>query len=100
VTITVQVPKKSNLRVRIFAGDLEIEGIIGEKDVDLSAGNLTIAVADPAEYAHVSAWVTTGSIEAEPFRESHGGIFRSFSKSGNGKYRLVAQVGSGDLSLR
>jgi hypothetical protein len=100
VSITVQVPKKSNLRVRIFAGDVEIEGISGNKDVDLSAGNLTIAVGDPADYSHVSASVTTGSIEAEPFGESHGGMFRSFSKSGNGEYRLVAHVGSGDLSLR
>jgi hypothetical protein len=36
----------------------------------------------------------------EPFGESHGGLFRSFRKSGTGKYKLVAHVGAGELTLR
>lgn len=100
VTIVVQVPKKSNLFVRIFAGDVEVNGITGNKDIELHAGDLTIGVGDAADYARVEASVTAGSIEAEPFGESRGGLLRSFEKSGSGDYKLVAHVGAGDLTLK
>jgi hypothetical protein len=99
VSITVQVPKHSDLAVHIFAGDVEIKDIKGNKNVDLNAGNLTIDVGDAADYFHVDASVTTGNIAAAPFGESRGGLFRSFEKSGNGKYKLVAHVGAGNLTL-
>jgi hypothetical protein len=80
LTITVQVPKNSNLFVRIFAGDVEVNGITGNKDIELHAGDLTIGVGDAADYAQVKASVSTGEINAKPFGESHGGLFR-FSRS-------------------
>jgi hypothetical protein len=100
LTITVHVPRNSNLFVRIPAGDVEVKGIAGNKNIELHAGDLKIGVGDPADYAHVAASVTSGEIEAEPFGESHGGLFRSFEKSGSGKYKLVAHVGAGELTLQ
>ena len=100
VTMTVLVPKKSDLVVRIFAGEVEIKDIKGNKNVELSAGNLTIGVGDPADYFHVQASVTTGNIEAQVFGEERDGLFRSFEKSGSGKYKLVAHVGAGNLTLQ
>ena len=100
VTIEVHVPENTNLWIRIPAGNVEVTGITGDKDVSLHAGNLEIAVGDPASYAHVEASVTSGDIEATPFGESHGGLFRSFEKSGSGKYKLVARLWAGDLILK
>jgi hypothetical protein len=100
LTITVHVPKNSNLVVRIPAGDVEVQGITGDKDIELHAGDLKIGVGAAADYARVEASVTTGEIDAEPFGENHGGLFRSFEKSGSGKYKLVAHVGAGDLTLK
>ena len=100
VTITVQVPRNSSLSVRIMAGDVEVKDITGNKDVKLGAGNLTLEVGNAADYSHVEASVTTGSIEADPFGESRGGLFRSFEKFGKGKYKLEAHVGAGDLTLK
>lgn len=100
VTITVHVPENTNLWIRIPAGNVEVTGITGDKDVSLHAGNLEIAVGDPASYGHVEASVTSGDIEATPFGESHGGLFRSFEKSGTGKYKLVARLWAGDLVLK
>src|SRR3984893_6190888 len=40
VSITVQVPKESNLVVRVFAGDVEIRDVVGDKDVELNFGSL------------------------------------------------------------
>ena len=98
--IIVEVPKATGLFVRMPAGQLEIEDIIGDKDVQLHFGELIVHVGDPADYSHVDASVVTGGLEAPAFHEDHGGLFRSFQKSGNGKYKLHAHVGAGDLTLR
>ena len=97
--ITIEVPSSAKLFVRMPAGDLSVKGVTGDKDVELHAGELTIAVGNAADYSHVDASVVTGGLEAEPFGESHGGLFRSFEKTGSGKYKLHAHVGAGDLTL-
>jgi len=100
VSITVELPRNSDLRVRITAGGVEVKDITGNKDVELGAGDLNIDVGKAADYAHVTASVTSGGIEAAPFGESRGGLFRSFEKFGGGKYKLAAHVGAGELTLR
>jgi hypothetical protein len=99
VSVTVQVPKESNLVVRVFAGDVEVKDIAGDKDVQLNFGALKIGVGEAASYSSVKASVTSGEINAKPFSESHGGLFRSLEKHGNGKYKLRAYVGAGRLTL-
>jgi hypothetical protein len=98
--VTIEIPSSAMLFVRMSAGDLSVEGVSGDKDVELHAGDLTISVGDAADYGYVDASVLTGDLEAPPFHESHGGLFRSFEKRGTGKYRLHAHVGAGDLTLR
>lgn len=100
IQITVEVPKDTGLYVRMPAGQLEISDVAGDKDVQLHAGELIVHVGSPEDYSHVDASVTTGGLEAPPFHEDHGGFFRSFHKDGNGKYKLHAHVGAGDLTLR
>jgi hypothetical protein len=100
IRITVEVPRATGLFVRMPFGQLEITGITGDKDVQLHAGELILGVGNPADYSHVDASVTSGGLEAPPFGEDHGGLFRSFQKSGSGKYKLHAHVGAGDLNMR
>jgi len=100
VTITVSVPRHTELQAHVSAGNVDIQGITGSKDIELLAGNLTIGVGAPADYFRVKASVTTGNIDATPFGESRGGLFRSFEKTGHGKYKLVAHVGAGNLTFR
>jgi len=98
--IEVRIPRNSELYARIPAGDVTIENITGSKDIELRAGDLTISVGNPADYSHVEASVVAGDISASPFGEDHGGLFRSFHKSGPGKYTLYAHVTAGDLVLK
>jgi hypothetical protein len=100
IRITIEIPKFTGLFVRMPAGQLELSDIRGDKDVQLHAGELIVGVGNPGDYSHVEASVSTGGLEAEPFGESHGGLFRSFHKDGNGKYKLHAHVGAGELTLR
>jgi hypothetical protein len=98
--VTIEVPKKTGLYVRMPAGNLELHHVTGDKDAELHAGELIIDVGDAGDYSRVDASVYSGGLEASPFGESHGGLFRSFHKEGNGKYHLHAHVGAGDLTLQ
>jgi hypothetical protein len=98
--IEIQVPKNSGLYLRMPAGDLEVDGLTGDKDVEIHAGDMTLGVGKADDYGHVDASVNAGDLDAEPFGVSKGGLFRSFDKHGSGKYRLHAHVGAGDLVLR
>ena len=98
--VTIEVPKKTGLYVRMSAGNLELHHVTGDKDAELRAGELVIDVGDASDYSSVDASVYSGGLEASPFGESHGGLFRSFHKEGNGRYHLHAHVGAGDLTLQ
>jgi hypothetical protein len=98
--VTIEVPKKTGLFVRMSAGNLELQHVIGDKDAELHAGEMIIDVGEASDYSRVDASVYSGGLEAPPFGESHGGLFRSFHKEGNGKYHLHAHVGAGDLTLQ
>ena len=98
--VTIEVPRKTGLYVRMSAGNLELQHVTGDKDAELHAGELVIEVGDPSDYSRVDASVYSGGLEASPFGESHGGLFRSFHKEGSGRYHLHAHVGAGDLTLQ
>jgi hypothetical protein len=98
--VTIEVPKKTGLYVRMSAGNLALQHVTGDKDAELHAGELVIDVGDASDYSRVDASVYSGGLEASPFGESHGGLFRSFHKEGNGRYHLHAHVGAGDLTLQ
>jgi hypothetical protein len=98
--IIIHVPKNSDLTARIFAGEVNVQHVVGNKDVELHAGQLTISVDKPEEYGQVDMSVNAGEVDAEIFGDSKGGLFRTVSKNGEGKYRLHAHVGTGQLSVR
>src|SRR5260370_5271296 len=80
--VTIEIPSSAMLFVRMTAADLSVEGVSGDKDVELHAGDLTISVGDAAHYGHVDASVLSDDLQAAPFHESHGALFRSFATHG------------------
>jgi hypothetical protein len=97
--VAIEVPKQADLYVRLSAGDLRIEGIQGNKDVELHAGDVRIDVGRVEDYRTVDASVWAGDIKAAPFQVNKGGLFRSFDWRGKGPYRLHARLKAGDLRL-
>ncbi len=96
---TIEVPRRSNLWGRLTAGELKVEALEGDKDVEVLAGQIEIEIPHPEEYGHRDASVTMGAIEAAAFDVSKGGMFRSFQQHGPGKYRLHASVFTGEVDL-
>lgn len=97
---TIEVPARTDLRVRMFAGEVVIDSIEGDKDIEVDAGRIEIRIPHPEQYGRRDASVHAGSIEASPFNVSKGGLFRSFEQKGPGKYRLHAHVATGEIQLR
>ena len=97
--VTIRVPDRSDLYVRLTAGDLRVEDIRGNKDIELRAGDARIDVGRAEDYNHADASVWAGDIKAEAFNVFKDGLFRSFDWSGKGPYRLHAHLMAGDLRL-
>jgi len=99
-TVTIEIPRRSNLWARLTAGELNIEDIEGNKDLEIWAGQLDLEISDPDQYGHRDASVVAGSVEASAFNISKGGLFRSFQEQGPGRYSLHAHVTTGEIDLR
>jgi hypothetical protein len=95
----IELPKSAALYVRMFAGQLDVRNVTGDKNVELSFGQLNIDAGKSEDYASVDASVNSGAIDASPFDIHKGGLFRSFDQTGPGKYRLHAHVGAGQIDL-
>ena len=99
-TVTIGVPTRSDLWIRLSAGDLTIRGVEGHKDVSAWAGELKIGVGAASQYRVVDTAVLAGEIQAAPFQGSKGGVFRSFQWTGTGPYELRARLTAGEITLR
>ncbi len=98
--VTIAIPRSTNLYARMRGGDLAVEGITGDKDLELTGGDLTIQVGSPEDYAHVDLSVKFGDVSGTQFGDPKGWLGNSVRKDGNGKYRLHAHVMAGDLVLK
>jgi len=99
-SIRIEIPKKSDLRLRVAAGDVNVEDLIGDKDVEMWAGDLTLRVGNAADYGKVDASVRAGDLDMGPFGVSKSGLFRSYETTGSGTHRLHVHVTAGDVELK
>jgi hypothetical protein len=96
---TIEVPRHSNLLIRLTAGDISITRIEGDLDVSSYAGDVNVEVSRASDYRLVDASVYAGDLNAPAFGTSKGGLFRSFRWTGSGTYKLHVHLGAGDLNL-
>jgi hypothetical protein len=98
--VKIGVPARSDLFVKLTAGELTVKGVEGHKDLKALAGEIRIAVDDSAVYRSVDAAVMAGEIQARAFGGHKGGLFRAFEWKGDGKYDLKARLTAGEIHLR
>ena len=97
---TIEVPATADLVVHLTAGKLVIAAVAGNKDISSNAGDISIAVGNPDDYASVDATLKAGDINATAFGGSKSGLMPHFTWSGPGKHTLRADLGDGNLVLR
>jgi len=96
----IEVPRKTDLRVRMLAGDLRVGEVEGNKDIEMGFGSLELTSVPLEDYARTDFSVRVGDLNAPNFKEAGSGLLRSLRTHGPGKYRLHARVDVGDLTLR
>ena len=97
--VTIQVPQRADLYIRLTAGELRLDRVEGSKDVELHAGEMRIDVNRAEDYNSVDASIWAGEIHADPFNVRKEGLFRSFDWKGHGPYRLHARLKAGEVWL-
>ena len=95
----IQVPQHSDLTIRLSAGELSVDRVVGNKDIRLRAGDLSIEVGDGEQYALVEGSLWAGDIDARPLNSEASGLFRSIEWKGEGEHELSFHLYAGDVTL-
>jgi hypothetical protein len=95
----IELPARSDLMLRLTAGDLKVQGIDGSKDIANHAGDVDIEIGNADDYGEVDLSVGVGDLNAAPFGESSGGFFGHVQRDGTGPYSLRAHLDAGDLRI-
>jgi hypothetical protein len=98
--VTIEIPRSTNLYARMRGGDLSVQGVAGDKDLELTGGALTIQVGSPEDYSHIDLSVKFGNVSGSQFGDPKGWLGNAVRREGTGKYRLHAHVMAGDLVLK
>jgi hypothetical protein len=98
--VKIEVPRRTSFTVRMFAGQVTVEGVKGDKDIEVGAGQITISSIHDGDYRSMNASVSIGEVHSRAFGVDKGGFFRSFKRENpNGDYRLLAHVTTGQIDL-
>jgi hypothetical protein len=96
--VELEVPANTNLDVHEKVGDLTIENIEGDKDLELGVGDIRVA-NEHAGYRLVNASAGIGDVSGAAYGETSGWLGKTLKYRGDGKYELRAHVGVGDINL-
>ena len=100
VRVRIEVPRKTSLRVEMSAGEVKVEEIAGDKEINLYAGQITISSTRAWDYRKVDVSVTIGEVNAPVYGAQKGGFFRGITKeNANGEFSLHAHVLTGQIDL-
>jgi hypothetical protein len=96
--VELEVPANTNLDVHEKVGDLVVENVEGDKDLDLGVGDIRIE-RETAAYRLVRASTGIGDVNSDGYGETTGWLGKTLHYHGDGKYELRAHVGVGDINL-
>jgi hypothetical protein len=95
--VELEVPAQTNLDVHEKVGDLTVEDVEGDKDLDLGVGDIRVS-HERSTYRLVRASSGIGDVNSD-YGETSGWLGKTLKYHGDGMYELRAHVGVGDISL-
>ena len=100
VHVHIEVPQRTDLRLRMLAGAVRVRQVTGNKDLELTAGEIRVSPVLPADYSSVDATVRIGDLQVPSMGVNKGGFFRTVSKeNAPGQYKLRAHITTGSIRL-
>ncbi len=97
--VELELPQNTNLEVHEKVGDLRIDDIDGDKNLQLGVGDIRVAFGRSA-YHLVRASTSIGDVNTSTGDVSAGLLGKTLKYYGDGKYELRAHVSIGDISLQ
>ena len=94
--VELEIPFNTNLDVHQKVGDLSVDDILGDKDLNLGVGDLRIGTGRSG-YRLVNASTGIGDVNSDGYGETSGWLGKTLKYRGDGKYQLRAHVGVGDI---
>jgi len=98
IEVELKVPARTDIYLRLAAGDIRLGPIEGNKDLETHAGDIDVDLVDPASYGPVDASTHAGDVTA-PFGKPRGWIGNSLNYQGAGSYRIHAHTLAGDITF-
>jgi len=99
VDAEVKVPSPFGLEVHMTGGDLTVEGVEGDKNLQLFAGDLKVDAGALRTLGDAEVSVRVGDVSVPPIGEVHGWLGHTWKYQGSGAYRLYAHTTFGDANL-
>jgi len=96
--VELEVPQTTNLDVHEKVGDMSIDSVEGDKDLNLGVGDIRITLAQ-SRYRLVNASTGIGDVNSDGYGTTTGWLGKTLKYRGDGKYELRAHVGVGDIKL-
>ncbi len=96
--VELEVPGNTRLDVHEKVGDLTVEKIEGDKDLELSVGDIRVTDENPS-YRYINASTSIGDVSGDGYGESNGWLGKTLKYHGEGTYELRAHVSVGDVRL-
>lgn len=96
--VELEVPANTNLDVHGKVGDLNVEDVEGDKDLELGVGDIRVT-RERSTYRVVRASAGIGDVKGDGYGETSGWLGKTLKYRGDGKYELRAHVGVGDITL-
>ena len=96
--VELEVPANTNLDVHNKVGDLSVEDVEGDKDLELGVGDIRVT-REPSTYRMVKASAGIGDVSGDGYGATSGWLGKTLKYHGDGKYELRAHVGVGDITL-
>ena len=96
--VELEVPANSHLDVHQKVGDLTVESVEGDKDLNLGVGDIRVSTGRSG-YRLVNASTGIGDVNSDGYGETRGWLGKTLKYHGDGKYELRAHVGVGDIKL-
>ncbi|HTU34067.1 MAG TPA: hypothetical protein VMF66_09725 [Candidatus Acidoferrum sp.] len=95
--VYLEVPRGTDVYIRDFAGDVTIDGIEGNQDVQAFAGDIHLDLPPASTFYRVDASTRVGDIDDSPFGTPKGWIGKKIRFRGRGEYKLHVHVFAGDI---
>jgi hypothetical protein len=94
----LEVPANTHMDVHQKVGDLTIDTVDGDKDLNLGVGDMRISTQQKG-YRLVNLSTGIGDVDSHGYGETSGWLGKTLKYRGAGKYELRAHVGVGDIKL-